>query len=257
MIVSMPQSSQNSSFIPKHSPTAKPRSSKKRSPALFTIMSGTLFGAVFIASMALLAYEWYLGGQFDDAVLELNQASESFNQGELVRVVEFDARLTAANNLFAEHVSINRALEELARLTVNSVQFTRVSLERTDRSTLSLEADVAADELGSVLVQKNTYANDELLNTVSFKDLTLNFGELDELGTVAQTSDLSGNFVGVTLELEFAANSVAYEGVRNVSRLNTGTVNSDNPPLSIPEDEATSADETVSEAETALDNSNL
>lgn len=236
----MPQSSQNSSFIPKHSPNTKPKSKKKGSPAIFSIITGILFGAVLIASAALLAYEWYLGNQFDDAVLQLNQAAESFSESDLSRVVDFDTRLTAANQLFAEHVSITRVLEELARQTVNSLQFSGVSIERVDRSTILVEAEVSADELGSILVQRNAYDDSEVFTTALFEDLALNFAPPIDPDEASQSDSTAvpSNFVEAAIELEFPIDSVLYDGIRSVSAMQPSSLNSTNNEDSLLEDGA-------------------
>lgn len=247
----MPQPPQNSSFIPKHSPNTKARSTKKSPPALLTVLAGALFGAVLLASGALMAYEWYLERQFNTAVIELNRAAESFSERDLARVVDFDTRLIEANNLFSNHISINRVLDELARLTVDSIQFSTVSMERIDHATIAVTADAEAEELGSVLVQRNTYESGELFNDVTFNDLSLNFAPTSDQNTASQSdqSVATNRFVGVSIEFELPTDMVLYEGVQDVTVTTDEELDFDNP-ADIP----TEAD---AEADIVTDNLNI
>jgi len=209
-MIAMPPQSSNS-FIPKSKPNAKDRTTKKRSSPLLSVLVSGFFGATIIASVALVAYEWYLQSQLNQTTVELAETAESFSEADLSRVLDFNARLTAAAELFSKHISINRSLTQLAQSTASTIQFSGISLSREDRDVLSVTADVSTQDIGSVIAQRNILENNANFTRVTFADLQLAFPGESDADSESANQGAEVEPVSVSIELDVPVDSVLYD----------------------------------------------
>lgn len=157
----MSEITNQSSFIPKQGPTKK----KQRGPSggIFplTIISSGTFLAAIIASGFVFFYQGYINRSFDLAVTNLDQASASFNESNMQRVVAFDQRLRLSQKLVSEHVAVSEALRQLEDSTVQTAQFRSLSYEKASEGngpkTLTLTGELIASSVDAVLFQAAPY----------------------------------------------------------------------------------------------------
>jgi hypothetical protein len=169
----MPDLPSSSSFIPKRTAGTKVRQKRTRNFFLLSIVSYACLIAAPTASAAVYVYQIYTERQFDQVVIDLDDAISSFSEAEMARVLEFSARLEAAQSLVNNHVSLVRALESLEQTTAAEVGFTTLAFSRTPDGSIRVAADILATNFDAALFQRGAYKdeNTEIANA-SLKDIT-------------------------------------------------------------------------------------
>lgn len=168
----MPESP-SSSFIPKRGVGKKPTVVRKSNFVLLSIISYALFVSAPLASAAVFIYERHTQNQFDKAVINLDQAIESFSEEDLKRVTQFSERLTITKNLLGAHVSVENLLRKIETATAQTVVFKSMDITRVDKSTLSVTGLLATEKFDGALFQRSAYDAVEVIKNPLFSDIKL------------------------------------------------------------------------------------
>ncbi len=159
------------SFIPKRS-VNQARRTKRYNFFIFGIISYALFIAAPVASAAVFVYEKYTEKSLNAAIAELDKAVNDFSVSDLQMVVGFDNQLEGANYLLGSHISLVSAMNILEQSTAETVAFEDLSFERSDRSTLAVNATLSAEDFDAAIFQRETYSENDLIASSSMEDLT-------------------------------------------------------------------------------------
>jgi hypothetical protein len=205
----MPPAS-SSSFIPKRNPGAKPKHAPVKSVFVLSVISYSLFIAAPLASVGVFIYQLQAGKNSAEALTELNQAINSFNESDYFRVLEFNDRLNATKALNDSHVSVASTLDIIAKATADTVQFKTLNLNRTDTDTLSIKAELETSAFDGALFQRGQYDAQDLIADTSFT--AVKFDTLEGSTAVVQSSNQQANtkVVNLNAEFTFAAADIAY-----------------------------------------------
>lgn len=168
----MPESP-SSSFIPKRGVGKKPTVVRKSNFVLLSIISYALFVSAPLASAAVFIYERHTQNQFNKAVINLDQAIESFSEEDLNRVTQFSERLTITKNLLASHVSVENLLRKIEAATAQTVVFKSMDVSRVDKSTVSISGLLATEKFDGALFQRSAYDATEVIKNPLFSDIKL------------------------------------------------------------------------------------
>lgn len=168
----MPESP-SSSFIPKRGVGKKPTVVRKSNFVLLSIVSYALFVSAPLASAAVFIYERHTQNQFNKAVINLDQAIESFSEEDLKRVTQFNEQLLLTKTLLAAHVSIDNLLKKIETATAQTVVFKSLDVTRIDKSTLSVTGLLATDKFDGALFQRSAYDAAEIIKNPLFSDIKL------------------------------------------------------------------------------------
>lgn len=174
----MPESP-SSSFIPKRGIGKKPTIARKSNFVLLSIISYALFVSAPLASAAVFIYERHTQNQFNKAVVNLDQAIESFKEEDLKRVTEFSERLTLTKNLLSSHVSVEELLKKIETATAQTVVFKSLDITRVDKSTLSVSGQLSTDKFDGALFQRSAYGAEEIISSPIFSEVRLVIPALD------------------------------------------------------------------------------
>jgi len=157
----MSEITNQSSFIPKQGATKKKQRRASTSILPLPIISSGILYAALIASGFVFFYQGYINRNFEQAVADLDQASASFNESNMQRVVDFDQRLRLGQKLVSEHVAVTEALRQLEASTVQTAQFKSLTYEKdvneSGLKTLTLSGELIASSVDAVLFQSSPY----------------------------------------------------------------------------------------------------
>jgi hypothetical protein len=204
--------SPSGSFIPKRNTGSRPHGVRRYNFFILPIISYTLFIAAPLASAALFIYQIRVESQFKAAVANLEEQIQVFNDADLTRVIEFDDRLTLANELVDSHVSLVSLLAILENATADTVQFKNLSITRKDDKTLLAKGSLTTSALDGALFQRSTYSAATQISEAKLNGVTLLTGGASEAKTDGKTETVSAAKGSVLLNAEFtfAADKILY-----------------------------------------------
>ncbi len=210
----MPESP-SSSFIPKRGAAKNKRpAGRKYNFFILSIISYALFVAAPIASAVVFIYEKYTEKVFAQAVIDLDTAINTFSEADMQRVVEFEDRLVAADQLLNSHVSLVSLMNILESNTAATIQFNSLAVERTSPDKLTATAAITTDEFDALLFQRGIYKGNEQIADTKFSAVTFAGAAGEETSSsVSQTEVESANDTkSITLQagFEFSADSILY-----------------------------------------------
>ncbi|MBY0538649.1 hypothetical protein K2P47_04615 [Patescibacteria group bacterium] len=241
----MPESP-SSSFIPKRGIGKKPTVVRKNNFVLISIISYALFVSAPLASAAVFIYERHTQNQFNKAVINLDQAIESFKEEDLKRVTEFNDRLTITKNLLSSHVSIEDLLRRIESATAQTVVFKSMDITRVDKSTISVSGQMSTEKFDGALFQRAAFDADEIINSPVFSDVKLTMPIL--AGETVSSADT--RVVEFKVGFQVAAADIVYspvsQQVTEVSPVMNDTV-----------DTAETSSSDTTETEGAVSNTNI
>ncbi len=168
----MPGSS-NTSFIPKRNPAQKERQGAKRQVFVGTFIIRILFFASLLAAAGVFIYEMQLKKNVENEILALDAAIGTFNEAEMQRILQADARLKQADGRFQSAASMTALLRALERATVGSIQISQLALERISSNSYDVEADMKTETFDSVLFQRSLLEESGTFAVSEIKDLVV------------------------------------------------------------------------------------
>ena len=172
------------SFIPKQNPAKSARRTASRQVYLFTVVSYVGFFATLVAVVALFIYSRLIAQNVAEVVSSYDTEIESFNQNTMFQVIELDERLKRTAELLDANISLRAALAVIDAVTIDTVQFTQLALERGEDNQVTLDAVVSTDSFDSVLFQQEIYEKAQRLDGAAIKGVTIQFLQADaESGT--------------------------------------------------------------------------
>jgi hypothetical protein len=166
----MSDPSNNNSFIPKRGPAQKRRSGGTRKVYAFSIISYTLVFATLVGSAGVFLYDRLIQSELDQAVAELDQAIQDFSNDDMIRVAEFDSRLSLANLILDQSVSILPVFSALERSTINTVWLRSLNMEREDDS-LQFSLAVETDTFDSTIFQRGRLVDADIINNIELSGI--------------------------------------------------------------------------------------
>lgn len=200
----MPGSS-NTSFIPKRNPAQKERQGAKRQVFVGTFVIRVLFFASLLAAIGVFVYEMQLKKNVESEILALDAAIGTFNEAEMQRVLEADARLKQAKSRFQGAASMVALLRALERSTAGSIQISQLALERITSNSYDVEADMKTETFDSVLFQRSLLEESGTFAVSEIKDL------------VVQTIPPNSGLYDIQVDSESLDSGVSFKAILSVA----------------------------------------
>jgi len=163
----------NTSFIPKRNPSHKDNRPVRRKIYVGTIIIRILFFAAVVAAGGVYAYERQLNSNLDSEILTLNTSISDFKEDDLLKVLAFDARISEVGYRLEHTASLVSLLEVVEGLTVDVVQITQLTVERTDDKNFTIEADLKTPSFDIALFQRQILEETDALQVSLISDLNL------------------------------------------------------------------------------------
>ena len=161
----------SSSFIPKRKANGLSKPVGHRNIFILSIVSYALFIAAPVAAATVFIYQKYTDKNFQQNVINLDTAIKSFNEADMLRVLDFHERLKFSNQIFNSQVSLSSLLNILEQSTVKTVKFNSLKISQAEAGSLLAEAELSADSFDAVIFQRSQYENNQSLASSSFTNL--------------------------------------------------------------------------------------
>lgn len=183
---------QQSSFIPKRNSGASKRQPRQNTFFVLGIISYACLIAAPTGSAAVYVYKLYTQKHFDAAVTTLDTEIKKFSEADMHTVIEYDQRLKTIKTILDSHISVNRALAVLEANTAQTVAFDSLTMERTGKEHLQIEADIVTDSFDAAMFQRKTYLGLDALASSSITDIAFTPSDEDGLG---RKVNFKGDFI--------------------------------------------------------------
>lgn len=200
----MPPSQRNSSFIPKRNPTQKAKKPRSQRLYLFSLVATALFVASLLASAAVFVYERQAQFNLASAINDFNTAASSFSEADFARVTEFSNRVNTIKQLVSSHVSLVALLAILEQNTAGTAQVTTLTIERSDRASVTASANVITANIDGALFQRDQYKRTPELSATDIAEISF---VTDGGGVVVPGMQLP---VSLEMTFDFTADEVLY-----------------------------------------------
>lgn len=171
--MSMPGSSNNSSFIPKRGTKKHTRKIRNINIYLLTVASYILFFAALGASGAAYFYNQTITNELNNEIATMSTAVSNFKEAEMKRVEEFDVRLRQANNRLANSASVTAILSEIESAVVESLRLKQLYIERDSDEYFFVEARAETDNYDSAIFQRDILAEYDTIEELEISDVIL------------------------------------------------------------------------------------
>lgn len=184
-------SSQGSSFIPK---TPVRGSVQKRRPRKIYVFSFLIY-IFFIGTIIAAGIFWFIKyseeNELERVQAALTEERGRFNESELLRVSEVDARIDEASSLLNSQVSVLRILEAIESVTLSSVTMIGFDYMKAESAELVLALNAAAGDFNSARFQRQVISSNTVLAGSALENIT--YGAQADAGTGVVTDVV--NFV--------------------------------------------------------------
>lgn len=122
------------SFIPKRA-LAEDRVERPKSVSIFLFLATIIFIASIIGAGFVYFYRASLTSQVAQMKTDLQKAERAF-EGDIIRELQqTDKRISAANAVLSNHISVSPIFQELQDATLKSIQFTKFAYTITGSGT--------------------------------------------------------------------------------------------------------------------------
>ncbi len=162
------------SFIPKQPSRGTVKQRGTRKIYVLTYISFVLFFGTLIAAGGTFFYKISVDSQLKVEKQKLTSQRNLFNLADFERVKELNKKLTSAQKLLDEHVSVISILEALEKSTLSTIQIKSFALDRSQYSKIALNLEAETEDFNSVLFQRKVFAENPVLQGASIADLALN-----------------------------------------------------------------------------------
>lgn len=224
----MQGSSQSSSFIPKRNPIKKTRKVVSRRIYTVTIVSYVLLFSTLIAAAGVFMYKLYATRQLNEEVAALSDEINRFDNSELKRVKDFDARLTLVADRVTRNVSIASLFTALENATIGTVSFDSLSLERNQDADVTVNAAIRTDTFDSSMFQRGIFKQNPIVSGVVVGNLQKGGLLVDERDGVVNrnqiTDGLNTEVVTFDATISVGLDAIPYEPNRGTDATLTETL---------------------------------
>lgn len=166
-----------SSFIPKKPVRGSSRPRPIKRVYLISVVASVLFVTSLLASGGLFVYTIALERDLAAEQQRLNEQRETFNQSDMERALEFEARLQAANQIFNQQVYLPTLLQALEETALQSTVYRGLSYEKSAMNDINITLDTTNPTFDGVLFQREVLTSNKTLQGVSFTDVSFELAD--------------------------------------------------------------------------------
>ncbi len=165
------------SFIPKK-PLSEDRPVRSRPVNMFVFIATLIFFASIVAAVGVYLYRSVISKQVTEMNAELERARASFDPALLGDLQTLDRRISAANQLLAEHRVLTPIFEALQTLTLKTIRYTKFSYKIADPTKKIYQMDIDGQSSGgyapialqSDMFLRNKYIIDPIFSNLAVDD---------------------------------------------------------------------------------------
>jgi hypothetical protein len=169
-----------SSFIPK-GPLATSGTFTNTQPkqkGIFGLLASFIFGVSVVLTIAVFAYNFYLGYSIKKMGAELEAARAELDQDSITEITRLNSRIVSTQGLISKHVVMSPLFKFLENSTLKNVRFSDFDFS-TDKNALILTMKGEARGYSAVALQADIFNKSKFIKDPIFSDL-----RLDDAGNV-------------------------------------------------------------------------
>lgn len=170
----MPNTPNNSSFIPKQGPVRQPRQTATRQIHALSVLSYIAIAASLVASVAAFLYGIHIKNQLAVEAKNLTDSMSSFNTEDMERVREFNMRLSQSRQRLDASVSVSSIFSALEDIMIGSVMIENLSITRQGDEEMLLDLNLFADNFDAALFQRGVFESSSIIEMVTMDNLSVN-----------------------------------------------------------------------------------
>ncbi len=173
---------QPSSFIPKKNPVSSPMPGQqtRRSVNVFLLISAIIFVISILSAGGVFIYEQVANKNIEEQKNQLERAKDAFDPRLIEELARLDKRISVAEALMADHITVSPFFELLSSLTLQSISFESFSFTKDDLGNLGVEMSGVSKNYTSIALQSDLLGNNENIIDPIFSNFVL-----DEDGNVS------------------------------------------------------------------------
>jgi hypothetical protein len=127
--------------------------------------------ATLLSSGGVYLYAQYINNQLDLEVEALNSEIGSFSQADMERVIQFNLRLSQAQDRLENSMSVASVFEALQQATIDTVQINSLAMEREGDDRFLIEAAIQTDSFDSTIFQRGVFLRNDTIQDVEILDV--------------------------------------------------------------------------------------
>jgi hypothetical protein len=164
-------------FIPKK-PLTEERTEAPRTVNVFSLVATIIFIASLASAGGAFFYKFYLGKSVEAETASLNRAKAAFEPTLIIEMKTLDRRITSANEILNNHITVSPILKSLQSLTLKSIQFTKFDYA-VDPATKNINIKLSgvtspAGSYTSIALQSDKLGENKYFQDPVFSNLNLN-----------------------------------------------------------------------------------
>ena len=160
------------SFVPKQALDVSRK--KQGGDNLFLLISLVVLAVSVITAGAVFGYEKYLESAVDLKTAALEDARASINEDQVEEYIRLKQRFESGAMLLDSHITTSRFFTMLEDVTLQNVQFDKLTLEVADDRTGRVTLAGTARNFNTLAAQSNTLAEEKRFRRAIFSGITLN-----------------------------------------------------------------------------------
>ena len=161
------------SFIPRK-PLTEEHVTRERPVGIFTFVGTVLFLASIVAAGGMYFYKANLTKSYADKSAQLEAVKNTFEPGLIQDLQSLDRRLDASSDILSNHIALSPIFDELSRLTLRSVRYTKFSYEiAKDTGVIKVKMSGQSSDYNSIALQAQAFNKSKSMKNIVFLNLTL------------------------------------------------------------------------------------
>jgi len=218
---------QGSSFIPKNTVRTTTKPQNVRRVYIFTYVAFVLFFGTAIATVGIFIYDISIDNQIAAQQENLSKEREVFNQADLERVRELDARMNKAFGILDQHVAVHSIMDVLDAAILKSVQVTAFEYVKDIDNSLNLTLTLQTKKFNDSLAQRESFLDHTLMENPVISEVT--FSESLPENTLINAPEGKVTFM---LSKELKTSDIPYIARDSITESSIGSSNSNVPVVS-------------------------
>lgn len=161
----------STSFIPKNPVRGSSRPRPVKRLYLISIVASILFISTVFSAVGVFIYTLSLEQNLQAEQQRLVETRDAFNQSDLEQVLEFEARLRAANEILNQQVYLPALFTALEETALVSTAYTNFEYKKDALNTLRITLETKNPTFNGVLFQREVLASNQVLQGATITDI--------------------------------------------------------------------------------------
>jgi hypothetical protein len=140
------------SFIPKR-PVTQPVGKPKRNVSFFSLIATVIFITSLVIWGAVFGYKYYLDSDLTSKQASLQAELDKFQSSLVADLSRLDTRISTANDLLTNHISVSTLLSVINNFTLRNIRFSGFTYSAQDPKAPSISMGGQADSFISIALQ--------------------------------------------------------------------------------------------------------